>query len=94
MSTSARAERLVVATRDLDRLAIAVHRYSSDGCIKSARARITLEALDAQQQITRVIEARTVSDESSAEWWFVLEMDSGGEIHWHDTFRVKSPLPT
>lgn len=86
------AERLVVATRHLDRLAIAVHRYSSDGCMKSARARITIEALDSQQQIIRVVDARTVSNESSAEWWHVLELDDAGEIRWHDTFSTKPPL--
>ena len=86
------AERLVVAIHDLDLLTIAVHRYSPGGSFKSARATITVEALDAQQHMTRVIATRTVTHESPAEWWLVLEMDAD-EIYWNDTFSVKPPLP-
>jgi hypothetical protein len=87
------AERLVVATRDLERLTIAVHRYSSNGSVKSARATIRVEALDAQQRTRQVIDTRTVSDDSAADWWHVLEMDAAGESRWHDTLRVMPPLP-
>jgi hypothetical protein len=87
------AERLVVAIHDLDLLTIAVHRYSPGGSFNSARATIRVEALDAQQRVTRAIDTRTVSTERPAEWWLVFEMDDAGEIHWHDTFGAKPPLP-
>lgn len=87
------AERLIVAPRDLDRLTIAVHRFSSGGSIRSARARIRVEALDTQHQVTRVIATRTVSDENPATWWHVFALDGAGDIRWDDAFKAEPPLP-
>lgn len=85
-------EQIIVSSRDLDRLVIAVHRFSSAGSIGSSRPTIKLVALDGERRTNRIIETRTVSDESPAPWWHVLEMDGAGKIRWIDAFGPDSPL--
>jgi hypothetical protein len=88
------AERLVVSTRDLDRLVIAVNRFSLAGSFKSAHATIRFEALDDQQKTKAIIAARTAEQESPERWWHAFEVDANGEIRWDDALNAEPPLPT
>lgn len=86
-------EQIVASVHHFDRLVIAVHRFSPRGAIAAARATVSVAALDAAQQRTRVIGTLAADGRDTAEWWHVLEMDGSGAIRRLDVFGPEPPLP-